>query len=172
MSCAAASIEAFPFGPGTFDLVILGELLEHVAYPENLLERTAGLLKPGGLLLATTPNGERVHTGLPTLSQVADRKELESRQFQPDADGHLFLLSRRELVQAAEHAHLRVLEHQVFGTPWITGRLMARHVVGRLPVGIRWKLDRMTVRVPVLKTRLADGQLLVAQVPEPAEKAA
>jgi 2-polyprenyl-6-hydroxyphenyl methylase/3-demethylubiquinone-9 3-methyltransferase len=172
VTCTAASIERFPFRPGQFDLVLLGELLEHVAQPERLLGESAALLKPGGILLATTPNGERLHTGLPTLSAVTDRESLRSRQFQPDADGHLFLLTRNELMRIVKQADLEVLEHRVFGTPWVTGRLMARHIVRAIPVGLRWILDRLTLRVPVLKRMVSDGQLLVARVPNGPSRAA
>lgn len=171
VNCVTASITAFPFRPRTFDVVILGELLEHVAYPESLLREAGTLLKPGGLLLATTPNGDRLHTGLPTLSEIVDRKQLESRQFRPDADGHLFLLTRRELLCAAEDAQLRVLQHRWFGTPWITGRLMGRYVAKVLPLRLLRRLDTLTLVVPGLSRHLADGQMLVGQAPERAAQA-
>src|SRR5690242_12409204 len=37
LTCTAASIEHFPFRPAQFDVVLLGEILEHVAEPEDLL---------------------------------------------------------------------------------------------------------------------------------------
>ena len=163
LTCMAASIEHFPFRPAQFDVILLGEVLEHVAEPENLLATVAALLKPGGILLATTPNGERLHTGLPTLSKVVDREVLKSRQFRPDADGHLFLFTRNELRGAAERARLHVVEDRVFGTPWITGRLMARHVARAFPVRLRWFLEGLTLRLPVVGPLVADGQLMVAR---------
>lgn len=39
-----------------FDLVVCGDVLEHLARPEELLERIRGWLRPGGLLLASVPN--------------------------------------------------------------------------------------------------------------------
>lgn len=41
---------------GPFDLVLALELFEHLAYPERFLERAAGLLRPGGTILLSTPN--------------------------------------------------------------------------------------------------------------------
>ena len=43
---------------GTFDLILLIEVLEHLTFEEAvpLLARLHGLLKPGGVLLLTTPN--------------------------------------------------------------------------------------------------------------------
>lgn len=39
-----------PFKP-VFDVVVLGELLEHCAYPGNILKNAASLLKAGGRML-------------------------------------------------------------------------------------------------------------------------
>ncbi len=40
-----------------FDVVMASEVLEHVHHPRPLLEEAARVLRPGGLLWATTPNG-------------------------------------------------------------------------------------------------------------------
>jgi 2-polyprenyl-3-methyl-5-hydroxy-6-metoxy-1,4-benzoquinol methylase len=52
------ALESFDFRGGTFDLVILSEVLEHVPAPEvhGLLQRAVDLLAPGGKLLVTVPN--------------------------------------------------------------------------------------------------------------------
>jgi len=161
--CVSASIETFPFRPNTFDVVLLGEVIEHVAYPERLLRDLARLLAPGGVLVLTTPNGERFHTGLPTLGDVTNRGQLVARQFRPDADGHLFLLTRGELVTLIENAGLEVASHEFFCTPWVTGRLMARHIGRFLPVRARIGLDRLTVGLPGVARVLSEGQLVVAR---------
>jgi len=45
-----------PFAPGTFDVVILSEILEHLFNPWRTLERLRGVMKVGGLLYASSPN--------------------------------------------------------------------------------------------------------------------
>ena len=45
-----------PWGPETFDTVILSEILEHLVDPWTTLLRIRPLLKPGGLVLASSPN--------------------------------------------------------------------------------------------------------------------
>lgn len=42
--------------PGPFDVVLLLNLIEHVADPGEVLRRLAGLLSPGGVILVKTPN--------------------------------------------------------------------------------------------------------------------
>lgn len=162
VSCIAATVERFPFVAGAFDVVLLAEVIEHVAYPERLLRAATALLAPGGILVLTTPNGSRVRTGLPTLAAVRDRESLVPRQFQPDADGHLFLLTPDELGKLARDAGLTVKAHLFFCTPWVSGRLRARHVAWLLPVGARAWLDRLTHRLGGLNRFVSEGQLVVA----------
>lgn len=42
---------------GRFDVVVLSEVLEHVAEPGEMLREVLRVMRPGGLLWATTPNG-------------------------------------------------------------------------------------------------------------------
>lgn len=50
-----ASVE-LPFASGSFDVVTCGEVLEHVANTDRLLEEIHRTLRVGGLLILTTPN--------------------------------------------------------------------------------------------------------------------
>lgn len=163
LAWVCGSLEHVPFRSGTFDVLLLAEILEHVAYPEKLLADAREFVKPGGVVLVTTPNGARWHTGVQTLSSVSDRERLTRDQFRPDADGHLFLLTPSELHHAVAETGLEVLMHELFSTPWISGRLMFRHVASRLPLAARLAMDRAFRRVGPLAKRTADQQLLVAR---------
>ena len=46
-----------PYAPGSFDVVLLIEVLEHVADPASLLREVRPLIRTGGALWATTPHG-------------------------------------------------------------------------------------------------------------------
>lgn len=48
--------EQIPLRDGTFDLVLLFEVLEHVMKPALVLNEINRLLKPGGILFVTVPN--------------------------------------------------------------------------------------------------------------------
>lgn len=49
-------LEDVPFGSGSFDVITMWDLLEHLSEPLQGLERARRLLKPSGLLLVNTPN--------------------------------------------------------------------------------------------------------------------
>lgn len=160
--CVNASVEALPFR-SAFEVILLGEVIEHVAHPETLLETVRALMARSGCLILTTPNGERLLTGMPTLSQIRDRSQLVMKQFQPDADGHLYLLTRQELETEAAKAGLKVIDHQYFATPWVSGRLKFRVLVRFLPSWFSLFLDKLFLRIPVFARLFAEGQLVIVQ---------
>lgn len=49
-----------PFADGAFDVVVCGEILEHVPYPPLVLAEIARVLRPGGLLVGSVPNAFRL----------------------------------------------------------------------------------------------------------------
>lgn len=50
------TLEKSHFPNGTFDVVTLWDVLEHVPDPRTTLDEIARILRPGGLLVASTPN--------------------------------------------------------------------------------------------------------------------
>lgn len=131
-----------------FDVVLATEVIEHVAHPDRFLARLATFVRPGGHLVMTTPNGRYLRNRLPRLSEVADPSAFEERQFQPDADGHLFLLHPDEVAPLAARAGL-VVEHLSLFTSFLSaGWLGTGPLTRRLPG--RW---------------LAAGEQLAAHLP-------
>ena len=47
---------SFDFAPASFDAIIFSEVLEHLVEPAAAVKRLARFVRPGGLLLASSPN--------------------------------------------------------------------------------------------------------------------
>jgi SAM-dependent methyltransferase len=56
--------EPLPFPDADFDVVVAGEVLEHVRFPDRLLAEARRVLRPGGLLLGSVPNSYRLKSRL------------------------------------------------------------------------------------------------------------
>ena len=52
----SASFEEFTYPEKSFDVITMWHSLEHFSDPKNILEKTKGLLKPGGMLMLGLPN--------------------------------------------------------------------------------------------------------------------
>jgi len=76
-----------PIRLASVDAVILGEIVEHVAEPDRLIRTALDLVRPGGFLIITTPNGTCLrHRRLPSYQIAAKNLELlRLRQFGPAA---------------------------------------------------------------------------------------
>jgi SAM-dependent methyltransferase len=110
-----------PFEPGTFDVVTIVEVLEHVPDPVELLRSAATLLRPGGLLWATTPHGR----GLSGRALSLDWSVVSPPE-------HLQLFSvegLRAAVAAAGFSGAKVMTHGVNPHELLTAA--GRHLAGR-----------------------------------------
>ncbi|MFH1502357.1 MAG: class I SAM-dependent methyltransferase [Candidatus Eisenbacteria bacterium] len=56
-----------PFGDSEFDVVVLSEVLEHLPYPELTLGEIRRVLRDGGTLVGSVPNGARLRNRLSFL---------------------------------------------------------------------------------------------------------
>lgn len=81
----------WPLSQGSYDVVVAAEVMEHLYYPDRVLEKISNTLKSGGMLLGSIPNafslknrirllfGRKRHTPLadPTHINHFSRKEFE-----------------------------------------------------------------------------------------------
>ena len=56
--------EPLPFEDASFDVVVAGELLEHLRDPRRLVEEARRVLRPGGTFVASVPNAYRLKNRL------------------------------------------------------------------------------------------------------------
>jgi 2-polyprenyl-3-methyl-5-hydroxy-6-metoxy-1,4-benzoquinol methylase len=107
-----------PWPPGTFDVLILSEVLEHFVDPWTVLEKLRPLMKSGGTVLASSPNvshyrillmlfrgnwvltdsGLMDRTHLRWFTPISYRELFESTGFQVDLVRELTPLTRKSCV--------------------------------------------------------------------------
>ncbi len=56
--------EPLPFPDASFDVVVAGELLEHLRNPSDVVSEARRLLRPGALLVGSVPNAYRLKNRL------------------------------------------------------------------------------------------------------------
>jgi 2-polyprenyl-3-methyl-5-hydroxy-6-metoxy-1,4-benzoquinol methylase len=76
----AKPFEELRFPESSFDVVTLWQVLEHVPYPLTVLKEVYRILKPGGLIVASTPNIEGIPAKI-LRKKWWDIKRLHINQF-------------------------------------------------------------------------------------------
>jgi len=94
-----------PFAAASFDVVLCGDLVEHLRDPGATLARLRSFLRPAGRLVLTTPN---VANWAMRLSLLVGRWRYTDRGILDRTHTHLF--TRKTLVETIEGAGYRVLE--------------------------------------------------------------
>jgi 2-polyprenyl-3-methyl-5-hydroxy-6-metoxy-1,4-benzoquinol methylase len=104
--------DPLPYPEDAFDVVWLGETLEHVADVAGLLAEVRRVLRWGGTLLVTTPDQPRVAVALEALRG----RPLEAR-LDPRSD-HLRFFTARTLRGMLADAGFAAVEVGADGPPW------------------------------------------------------
>ncbi len=125
----AESME-LPFAPSSFDVVLCGDLIEHLRDPERFLARVRPHLREGGRLVLTTPN---IANWAIRLGLLAGRWRYTERGILDRT--HLHLFTRSTLVETLERAGYRIVElDYTVPVPGIGAPAVERaaHAIGRL----------------------------------------
>jgi 2-polyprenyl-3-methyl-5-hydroxy-6-metoxy-1,4-benzoquinol methylase len=118
---------------GPFDVVLAGDVLEHVRDPERVLDQARDLLAPGGRLIVSVPNFGHWYVRLRTVLGLFDydQRGLLDRT-------HVHFFTRRSIRRELRRARFRVARSAVTGLPF---ELVAR---GR---GRGWRAARVLDRL-------------------------
>jgi 2-polyprenyl-3-methyl-5-hydroxy-6-metoxy-1,4-benzoquinol methylase len=92
-----------PLEPGSFDVVLGGDVIEHLRDPAATLARLRPFLRPGGRVVLSTPN---VANWAIRLSLLSGRWRYTDRGILDRSHTHLF--TRATLAETLEHAGYRV----------------------------------------------------------------
>ena len=63
--------EPLPFEDASFDAVVAGELLEHLRFPDALVDEVRRVLRPEGVFVGSVPNAFRIQSRLRFLRGIA-----------------------------------------------------------------------------------------------------
>jgi len=140
--------------PGPFELVFANQIVEHLVYPDRLLDRLRNALAPGGRLVITTPNGAYVKNRLPSYDDLGDPRHWEHLQFTADGDGHFYAYRAQELERIFIQAGFEAVEVRYFETPFINGHLKLRYLHRHAPVSALRLLDRCVLHATPFGSRL------------------
>jgi 2-polyprenyl-3-methyl-5-hydroxy-6-metoxy-1,4-benzoquinol methylase len=119
-----------PFPDGSFDVILCGDLLEHLRDPAGFLTRVRRLIAPGGRLVLTTPN---VANWAMRLGLLAGRWRYTDRGILDRTHAHLF--TKKTLEETLASSGYQIVEFDVtapvpkIGTPAVE---RAAHALARL----------------------------------------
>jgi 2-polyprenyl-6-hydroxyphenyl methylase/3-demethylubiquinone-9 3-methyltransferase len=140
---------AFELGfDGQFDCVLITEIIEHVAHPDEFLRKVAAMVKPGGYVVMSTPNGRYFINDLPKFTDCPDPSVFESQQFKPNSDGHIFLLWPDEIRPLGSAAGLVLEKHECFTNLLTAGHLKTELLLKCLPRSVVESIENATSSLP------------------------
>jgi 2-polyprenyl-3-methyl-5-hydroxy-6-metoxy-1,4-benzoquinol methylase len=131
-----------PFAPGSFQVVVMSDLLEHVRSPRKLLAQTHELLAAEGTLVVAAPNVGGASSKLLRSSWTDYKRE------------HLFYFDKRSLAATLRRASFEVREVRAF--PKFLDLAYIRSQLLKYPTPVFTRLVRAICAVlPERATRLA-----------------
>lgn len=97
---------------GPFDVVVCGDILEHVRQPEQILEQIRELLAPSGVLITSVPNFGHWYARARTVLGLFDYDQRGLLD-----NGHVRFFTRRGLLRRLRDAGFKVVHQETTGLP-------------------------------------------------------
>lgn len=161
--CLDLDNQDLPFEPECFDVVLCGEVIEHLFDPDRLLDNVWRVLRPGGVFVLTTPNLASIYNRIALLLGFQPFDTAVSLRHEV---GHLIEVrdSRTSLAPGVDHVRmftykslLRLLELHGF-KPFRGFRAIGASIEtwGALPAYLRFIrfIDQLVCLVPSLSFRV------------------
>jgi 2-polyprenyl-3-methyl-5-hydroxy-6-metoxy-1,4-benzoquinol methylase len=152
-------LEAPSYGlePGAFDAAFIIDSIEHVKNVRVVLENAHAALRPGGLLILTTPNYARLNTRLKALRTVLSPEwpiRLDQYVAETPYIGHVREFTGAEMVQVFRQCGLRPIDLHYFSCA--TGKralTVSDNSSMRRVIRASWQVQRFASRiVPALSS--------------------
>jgi SAM-dependent methyltransferase len=149
------TLEDAAYAPGSFDVVVLWHVLEHLDSPRRAIEEARRILRPGGVLGVETP-------AIDTLWFRVLRSRW--RQLIPD---HYFFFGRETLTRLIESEGFQLLELEKVGRP-MSLRFAAdrvRRIHPGLGAVVRRTVSALGAEERTVTVNLGDIMLALARAP-------
>lgn len=140
----------FPFEKGSFDMVMMHDVLEHLHdSPRDLLIDLLELVKPGGYFFATVPNAVNIRKRIRVMFGKTNLPPFRQYYWYPGPwRGHVREYTKDDLAQLAEYLELEVVELR-----------SCHHMLHKVPMFVR----PAYVGLSAIFTGWRDSWLLVAK---------
>jgi SAM-dependent methyltransferase len=132
-----------PFDAGTFDLVVLVEVIEHVSDKPSLLAEIARVLRRGGRLFLTTPNPDCTSLRTEFAMWRILRKIFRRRQWHKDE-----FVSHQALIELLKDAGFALdRDEQLYAWPHLFIFFLGWSLLPPLPPGALFQYQKLCVRL-------------------------
>jgi len=143
------------------NIAVLGEVIEHCAFPEDIIKNVLKYVSIGGLLIITTPNGSRFRNRLPTYAQISkkEKKDLIKKQFGPGGEDHLFLFRSHELKRILPK-NIKIIGKGYTGSTILINRF-TYNFLKLLPIHFLELIIRQVSKIPLINTKFYNNIFLI-----------
>jgi len=123
-----------------FDIILLGEILEHTNKPNEILDKCINLMHEQSFLIITTPSQIYFRNKLPDFTSV--KKLKNAKKFFPDGNDHYFLYRPSELLEIFSNKGLKVVDSRFYRSLYLNGDVKLRYLHKLIPEIIHYKIEK------------------------------